>query len=322
MSYTLYRNNFQNCLELVVSSMLIRNNIPPYKIWNQAGLFFKELEEGWLLTPYYWSIKRYMIQNGIDYTEEYYKSVNDLISGLVNVVASGHSVGVLLDVFELPYSMYHQEYHDVHAIEIVQVQNHVFEIYDHYYHYHGHLEIEQLKKAINSYMDFYEKEKTHYFYIKAQNNKFIRKDEVILNNFSVMNGNHIKDLVEKASNGGYVGLSAAPYIKDTILQLLNYDKDEVEYSINDMFKDLKEISFSRQNYYDFLNKISTVKFASDVQEASQSWAVTANMILLANVSGDQKGMIPRIVKRIDRSFEHEMRVNEKIETYLKETLLI
>lgn len=323
MNDSLYKNNFQNCLELVISAMLLKKNIDPCSIWNQSGLFYKELEEEWILTPYYWRIEPYLKSNGIDYSERHYTDETKLMTDVKEMMNLGISIGLMLDVHELPYSMYFQEYHDIHAIEMVKFDNDVFEIYDHYYHYHGTIDLYQLLKAIQSYRDFFEKDMIHFFYIDAQNKKLITPEEIIMNNFSVMSGKALKDLAEKAS-GGYVGLSAAPHIKNMVLQILefNHSNPDAEYLINDMFKDLKELSFSRQNYYDFLNHTAKFEFASAVQEASQSWAVTANMVLLASVSGDYKGMMPRITKRLDRSFEHELIVHEIVESFLKKKAFI
>ncbi|ATF15814.1 hypothetical protein A616_28845 [Brevibacillus brevis X23] len=318
METTLYKNNFQNCFQLVVSSMLSRQRVPVEYIWNQAGLYISDEQAKWYLTPYYWNLRSYLKTIGIQYFESNVDDTTLILETIQEILSKRLSVGVMVDIFELPYSMYYQEYHDSHTVEIVGIDGTEFEIFDHYYRYQGKIELSQLCRAINSYFEHFPPDNYLLFYLDATNfsEMLIDTELIISNNMMVMKGNAIRDYIDKKANQ-IVGLDAIPVLKNKVLSLLRLNEEDAEPHLDNMFKDIKEISFSRYNFFIFLKKLTVVDFFEYLEEASQGWGVTANMILRAKVTGEYESMSLRISNRFDRLLEQERKINEIILKYIQ-----
>jgi Butirosin biosynthesis protein H, N-terminal len=313
LNFTLYHNNHMNCSDLVILAMLKRRNVDVVTLRVQTGLSFVSLKDySWKLSPYY---KDILFEKNINYQVVNLSSGKEAIPIINEKLNSGFTVGINVDICELPYSMYYQRGHDLHKIEVIGIENDKAIVCDHYYQYYGQLELRILCKAIDSCRDFIDSNYSQVFYIDPERTDDFDTNQIILENIDVLEGKKLYNLKNFPENG-FIGLEALPHIKMMILSLIKKDFDQKADIIENLFKDLQEVSFSRYNFHTFLKNVSKHELSEYIEEASQSWSVLANLLLKASLSGKYDEMVERIENRINRIIEIENQNLERLKISL------
>ncbi|AKF95958.1 BtrH N-terminal domain-containing protein [Brevibacillus laterosporus] len=320
MEFTLYQSSYHNCKNIVLTAMVKRLGFDIDHLWSQAGLSYQEDEQTFLLTPYYKSILDVLKNLGITVLSRNFSDSESCISALREVLQQGRTIGIHTDLFELPYCMYYQDLHEMHAIEILEVEGDDWTICDHYYRFLGKISSEVLHKAINGTIEHKLAECSIYF-LDSELSKDIWGDftnnvsQIVTENLKVMEGNSLFELSGSETNA--IGLEAISLFGNKLDALVLAEDKEQLPLLEECYDQMKEVTNSRYHFHSFLKSVHEEDFAEAVLEASQCWGVATNMVLRVFATESFEGMRERIKKRMNRVMEQEMIVIDKMKVYLK-----
>ncbi|MFD1989549.1 hypothetical protein ACFSGI_06260 [Paenibacillus nicotianae] len=304
MEFNLYYNNNQNCLQRVLSAMLIRKNIDPNQLWYQSGIYYTDSNDAssWEINPYFMEYDYFLKNMGIECSSFLLPTSEDTISKIKEYINKDNTIGVYVDISELPYCLYYQKEHESHAIEIIEIKKDIVTLCDHYYNYYGTISLQQLHLAIRSYIEHISNLCTIFFLSIDQDIK-INVAECINNNIEVMNGKKIGTYSLKKE--GSIGLSAIPKVRSKIISLLNLEHPDKFSYLDKLFKDIKEIAYSRYNFNVFLDSHQYSIDSEYSTELSNNWSVIANLILKSAVTNKTEIVLPNIEKRFNNIIDQE-----------------
>lgn len=304
MEFNLYYNNNQNCLQRVLSAMLIRKNVDPNQLWYQSGIYYLDSSDvnTWEINPYFMEYDYFLEKMGIQCSSFLLPTSEDTVCKIKEHINKNNTIGVYVDISELPYCLYYQKEHESHAIEIIEIQKDVVTICDHYYNYYGTISLQQLHLAISSYTEHISSLCTTFFVSVNQDLK-INVVECINRNIEVMHGKKIGNYSVKKE--GYVGLKAIPELKNKIISLLNLEHPDKFSYLDKLFKDVKEIAYSRYNFNVFLDSHQCSIDSEYSTELSNNWSVIANLILKSAVTNKTDIVLPNIEKRFNSIIDQE-----------------
>ncbi|MDQ0272969.1 BtrH N-terminal domain-containing protein [Cytobacillus purgationiresistens] len=305
MEFTIYKNKYHNCRNATISAMLKRLGVKLDYLWYQAGLYYKELPEKLVFSPYYRELPADFKQNhGINYNEEFVVDVNEFTQKLIHLVKSGHHTAIMVDIFHLPYSFYYNQNHDFHDIEVIEIRQDKAIICDHYYQYYGELSIADIRKAINSTKENFGFHECILYYFTLND---YSKNEYNSNDLlKVVKDNKYALLGEKKDDFSYfygvedsiTGIQTLPIIYNKILSIFKLPQNEANLLLSEIYKEFKDISNSRYNLYIYLKNFSKDTLSKHFFELSQKWGITANLILRASLSQDITSLKDKVLKYI------------------------
>lgn len=323
LTTALYRNKHHNCLNLVISAILLRNKVRIEYLWGQAALVINEDDYIDFVTPYYTEWGNYFSQyHGIQLYEKNFLKPQEYIYEICKILKVKKSVGVEVDVYELPYCIHYKTQNNFHAIEIIGVNGDKFEICDHYFNYHGNLTFKQFELALTSYLtNFPECTPIIYdFDIEKHLTKKYEHDDLIQavkNNINIMKGNDISFFNSNKKNK-FLGVNTFPVLVERLTHIFSVPKKDSQEVLIDFYYSLKEIANSRYNFYQFLKMFSQNLIAEEYLNVANSWLVAANLLLRAEASGNHAEFLPRIGKRFNFIFEKEVENLEMLENLIKD----
>lgn len=309
MDFTIYYNPYHNCRNMTISAMVMRLGATLEYLFGQAGLFYKEEKNGVFITPYYRSLEsEFARSHGIFFHEDKITDANQFITHLRRLVEKKHTVAVMLDIYELPYSIYYRDNHDYHDIEIVALEEERFVICDHHFQYYGVVDADVIQKASLSLVHHLGIDAcTSYYFTRPRDYTYHRDDfiRVLSENCQAMKGKAIDYLVQEAA-GAYIGLQALEPMKIRITEFLTRNDQRQAAFLYELYKMVKEISHSRHHFHLFLKAFDQEEIAFDFLEAAQHWAVITNLLMRAYITGGYNDVTDRVERRFDKLIEKEM----------------
>ncbi|SDW03534.1 Butirosin biosynthesis protein H, N-terminal [Marininema mesophilum] len=313
---TAYVDSNKNCFHLVLAAILERNGIHPDYAWNQAGLYYEESENHWKMTPYFESVDNCL--RGVKVISEKFSCNDRLLDRLDDLLTRGQNVVVPVDIYELPYSMYYREQHNPHSIEMLRLEDGSYHICDHFFQFIGTLSRSDLKKTLDAYNSHCLPDIT-FSYLQISENELKLPDiedatTIIKKNCAIMEG-VLLDGMESLGSGIY-GFGVIVRLIKKLDEMLSLEESAAKDLMEEMYCDIKEVAYSRDNYSAFLKRMGLGQLTSPVEEAAQCWRAASNMLLRAKVAGNHEGMKPRIFKRLERVQEQERLVVEQMENFL------
>ncbi|MBU8772126.1 BtrH N-terminal domain-containing protein [Cytobacillus oceanisediminis] len=307
-NFKLYRYNYHNCIIHTISAMLLRAGVRVPYLWGQSGLLFDKNNS--FITPYYRQYHHHLeIYHGIKWYESKCLTSIDFVQQIREILNEKTSVGVEVDIFELPYCNYFQGHHEGHAIEILGIEDEQFLISDHYYHFHGLIDFNTILNAIQSFDDYFPEQdaKIYHFNVQEHLNKVYSDADLyqlVLDNYNVMNGNSIEEW--RNLNEAVVGLNAIQFIKERITSLLSSSTQENREALVNNYYRIREIANSRYNFFQFLELYFKDKAAQEYHTLSKSWSVLGNMLVRLGINKTFDEFSPRIEKRLLKINEQEI----------------
>ncbi|EML6324650.1 hypothetical protein QCQ60_004970 [Bacillus cereus] len=319
----IFENPYFNCSQLVIASMLKQTGINIDLMWKQAGFLYDNSEDKEIISPYYQDLKSdFSENNNVKIFEHYYKGDEYLvyIATILDLVVNQKiSVGVALDVYELPYCRHYQKRHAYHIAEITGYKDGTLEICDHTYRFQGYYPITLIEKAIYSiYQHTNEITCKLVYVIPNQNQKYFHKNldvtNVLKDYYQIMMGKPIFNFLQ--FKNAYIGLEAISFLKEDVLNWISSMSTETLDIFNvRYYQSLKEVGFSRYHMFQFLNHFN-LQEANCFKESYQNWTVLGNMIARMYVTGKMSGLKDRINHRFNRLYEQEKYTLSSIEKLL------
>ncbi|WP_214482980.1 BtrH N-terminal domain-containing protein [Bacillus sp. SM2101] len=303
MSNRLVKDNSLNCFQLVITSLAAQQGVDKEELWFQSGLYFDVINNKILLDYQYKTLEEQFGEN-ITFNTFNFNNDKDCLKTLDEHLMNENSVAVNVDVFELEYSVFFQEEHEQHLIEVYDKVKDKYQIYDHYYHYYGEITEDELKKGVSSYLiNFPEEELKIYSLTVNPGNQKLSMEQllgIIQENYNVMLGNWE---VKNKDLKGYIGICGLREVKKSLVHTINNTFDTKQELYNELsvwFNSINNMSNSRTNFYRTLKKYIPEYDVSFLLESSQSWSSLGNMLLKGFHTDSLSKMSDRIEKRIDK----------------------
>lgn len=319
MNFTIHNDVYHNCQNVTISAMLKRLGVSLEYIWGQAGLLYKDMGK-LTIHPFYRDVvEDFSKYYGIQYFEKQIIDTDQFLSEICLLVKLGHTIGIELDVFELPYCMQYRSKHILHAVEVVDVVDDEFVICDHYYKYHGQMNYQSIKSALLSCLKHLDKNhhNLHYFEVDVSrefSHSISNLVRVVSDNHNVMIGNPI-GFLRNIKDDAYVGINAIPEIRNKTRELLMLPDQEPLRSFHFM---IKEIANSRYHFHMFLKGFSQPFIAEEIREVCEHWTVIANLLLRGYVIGNPNEILPRVEKQFEYVVDKESKSIEQMNQLLKD----
>lgn len=305
LKFQTYRNNYQNCYQLLLSSLLKRLDLNEKMYWYQSIPFYDSKEKKLFFSDYgdfklssiwkkYDNIKINYIKQ-----EEYEMFISNLIKHL-----KIRNIGIFIDLFFLPYSMYYLIRHDIHAIEIINYKKKTFIIADHYYNYYGTLKYSDLIKSLISYKKIFSK-KFSFFYIEETTPKIVNNEKEKL-------------LINKHNNNLY---DIFNFIKEDILSLSRCNNLKVSQEIGTkIYSYLKDFSGTQKMLYFFISELINydekynnfmIKEISYLyKESSENLNMIANFLLKNIIKQNLNYPTEKITYLLEKSLVNNLKIQE------------
>jgi hypothetical protein len=184
----IYYNNYQGCYELLVSSLLKNAGLNEKLFWYQSRIYYN-IDERVLYSSDYGNNIFELLWNeydGVKLSFKNFSHVDKLVNDLIKQLSAG-SIGLFVDLFELPYCVYYGVFHETHTIEIVSFDKNLdsFLIVDHYYKFKGYVSLNIIRKCLQSYMSQLKKE-ISYFFVEVTNSnldRYLNVDDRLICNY-------------------------------------------------------------------------------------------------------------------------------------------
>ncbi|WP_152656264.1 hypothetical protein [Oceanobacillus sp. CFH 90083] len=298
----MFYSRYFNCSEIIMVAKLIDYKIDYKQFFCQAGFCYKYDNEKLEISPNfmnadtllndYFGIKRVTFRNYK--SEEYMEIIKDLLNKDEKPV-------IKVDSFYLPYCLSYKTGHFSHAIEIYQEIEDEFLIKDYFYQYNGKIMKNDLLNAIKSIEKNIQHKICEVYYLEKSeeimNNNLL--ENINLNNFQVMNGKRIFDLVEKKDL--IIGIKGIVELRKNIIKQINNRNEEF---LRNAYPLIKNIANSRRRLYDYFS-VDDREIADLYFNNFQNWSVFMNLILKLIASKEYNKNLPRIEKRLNQIINGE-----------------
>lgn len=225
MNKIIYNNNYQDCFELLLSSLILEKDKFVEDYWFNCNLFI-DLENNKIGYSKHRINELWKKYTDIHLETFHITNLNiDSIRELLIKISKEKSIGIFLDLFYLPYCPFHDVIHDTHSIELVEYQacEDSFLIKDHYYKFFGKISMLDLNNAIKS--NYSESFKPSAFWLRTSDKK---------NDFEIKMTSNISFISQK---------DIFDWIEKDISNLKNIiNIKELEKNVKRVFNYLKDIS--------------------------------------------------------------------------------
>ncbi|OTQ85764.1 hypothetical protein BG30_09610 [Bacillus subtilis subsp. subtilis] len=311
-----------NCEQLVLTSLLKRDqtDININKLWSQMGLIIKDYcSDNFTITPFYKSFETLLIENLNIELHQF-----PLISNKKNLIDSLKSLlqnfclGMVVDIYEIPYCMYYKEQHELHMLEIIDYNHKEFIISDHYYNYYGIIDESSLMNSVYSIVDNFPDQKNIFFYLDTSNYQINEKTPLnsLKENIEILKQEN--KLIEPNLLMGIESISTF----NTLVYNLFIDESNKNLNKRADYLHLmmKDVANSRFLYSEFL-QYSFCSYEIDnlifqLQELSRMWSIASNLVLMAKVKGTYIELSKRIYNRISMLLNKEKNVLNYLNDFL------
>lgn len=295
------RNNYQNCYQLLISSLFSDIGINEKMCWYISKPFYDiknkriySFDYDNIMYKYIWKEYDSILLN---------KKKDSNITSFIDTILEklhNHNIGIFLDIFHLPYSIYHQKIHSLHAIQINKgIYQDEFNIIDHYYNFEGIISREALENSLIS-----NNNKFKYFYLSKNNQgtkSGISLEEKIKLNYT--------DKLEYSLEEIKVRIYE-------IIQIMNIIERQDE--IKNLYEDLKNLAGSEKMLANFCaeaNKMTHTDFSllsSMYEKNSQKINLLANIIMKNAMKNSHNYVNEYITQLIADSLDNILSINQHI----------
>lgn len=150
---TIHHDGNLNCFYMTANSVLSRSIDTTY-LWNAAGMQVLQKRGSLHFTPYLMSPRDHLKHNfNIDTIQIETTELADFLKFVRLALFIEKTVLISVDLYYLPYTMYHNKKHSDHYIEIIGVNGEDWHILDHYYKYTGILCDSDLQIALRGWLE-------------------------------------------------------------------------------------------------------------------------------------------------------------------------
>ncbi|MEC1178642.1 BtrH N-terminal domain-containing protein [Metasolibacillus meyeri] len=323
MNFTVYRDPYQNCFQLVLSALLRREDIETEKLWYQIGLFYHENKDTFEIKSYYYDLNDFLKRNidvNIKYIAPDLSSDARLEETIDNSLKKSKTIGISTDIYELLYCSYSQRYHTTHYIEVLDKQDDKYLVADHYYNYFDWVNKEIIFSGIKSYVDNNLDEEAQIFYIELgdeYSDDFDLLVSSLNNNYLSMHSN--SDIYKNITNNfenTWTGLEAVSKIAKKLESIFLLENGERDNLLSKIYPYFKDIGNSRYQYYCFLKHNELSDLGEEIRVSGQNWNTITNMITRANIKNEYTEMIKRINEKFNAILLQEERITRILEKKL------
>ncbi|KYD04432.1 hypothetical protein B4102_3278 [Heyndrickxia sporothermodurans] len=310
-----YHSPYYNCKNLLITAAIKRKGYSIEGLWKKVGFHFDPYSD-FIITPYYLSLEDELNSYGFSLNTYYYKDANEFYDALHNYINNQIIVGVGLDLYELPYSMYYNEEHQNHAVEVIGYEEGNFIVLDHYYNYFGNIPEAAFDKAIKSNLENNQQSLQIYFINdNVKENRTENTKEIINENILALEG---KRKYINQSDTSITGISGILNFKNRLINEFSRvpsseQKDEIHELV---YPVIKEISYSRYHFKTFIGLLGDEYLSEKLHDISQNWSVLGHLLLKANLSKNYDKMLTRIDNKLEDLYEKENNAVELLQQFM------
>lgn len=309
----IFHNPYYNCKNLFITAAIKRKGYQVEGLWKRIGFHFNP-HSNFVVTPYYMALEKELNDYGFSLRTHTYGTVENLISCLNEYLANNLIVGIGLDLNELPYSIYYNEGHQMHAVEILGFENGEYIVCDHFYNYLGEVSKDILVDSLKSVLMAVKQPLNIYQLVEFEEVKSVSVHKIVSDNIQALEG-HFQ--YHKQTNNSYVGIEGINEFKNQLISKFrelssDEDRDEVFEIVYPL---IKELSHSRYHFKSYIKMQNEEKLAQQIHDASQNWAVLAHLLLKANVSQSYERMLDRIESKFNYIYKKEKAIVESLKQY-------
>ncbi|WEG19159.1 BtrH N-terminal domain-containing protein (plasmid) [Alkalihalophilus pseudofirmus] len=271
-------------------------------MWKKVGYHFKPNSD-FVMSPYYLSLQDELKSYGFILNQKEFNDIQSFQEALLKCIEQEIIVGVSVDLYNLPYSVFYQDLHYEHDIEVISYHENTYVICDHYYNYFGEISSEDFMKAIENQA---KQGSLRIYYIETYPDHVSQKSEsIIQRNIDALEGN-----ISYSNYGefSYIGIEAINEFKEQLINEFSKrtNLEEQDKLFNTIYPSIKEMSFSRYHFKNYLEKTNkSKKLVMQYHDVSQSWSILFQILLKGNVTRDYNKFLTRVNNSLSTIYQKE-----------------